>query len=124
MEPPPTSEADNQKAGLSKGAIAGIAVGAVVSLLILCGVFIWCWKKKRASKNPTATPNVQPAEMPGNSMQQQPMAQTPYGQQIPNHASQTQFNRVSSGNNEYQTTSLAPLAPGHTQFVAELPPGK
>ena len=124
MEPPPTSEADSESNGLSKGAIAGITVGAVMSLLILCGVFLWCWKKKRAPKNPTTTLKVQPAEMPGNSMQQQPMAQTPYGQQIPNHASQPQFNPVYSGNNEYQAESLSPPAPGHTQFVAELPAGK
>ncbi|RFN46278.1 aspartic-type endopeptidase [Fusarium flagelliforme] len=124
IEGPPTSEDDSQRYGLRKGAIAGIAVGTVVALFVLCGIFLCCWKKKQAFEKKNDVPHIQPTEMPGNSIQQQLMAQMSYAQRTADYSSPSQFNPVYSGNDGVQTSSFSPPAPGDTQLVAELPAGK
>ncbi|KKY33986.1 putative peptidase a1 [Diaporthe ampelina] len=47
--------------GISGGAIAGIVVGAVGSLLILAGVLLW-WFRRRRRNQPRKWPDAEPAE--------------------------------------------------------------
>ncbi|SPJ71803.1 uncharacterized protein FTOL_01531 [Fusarium torulosum] len=122
----PASDVASHKGGLSTGAIAGIAVGAgLVALLALSGVFLWCWKTKRSSPDPTTVQHIQPTQQLQNSPQkQQPVVYMPYGQQSPVYGNPPQFSPVYSGNYSYQTSSIPAPPPGQTQFVAELPGGK
>jgi hypothetical protein len=123
----PALDGSSHKDGLSTGAIAGIAVGAgLVALLALSGVFVWCWKTKRSSPDPTTVQHIQPTQQFANSVQQQqqPVVYMPYGQQSPVYGSPPQFSPVYSGNNTYQTSSFPPPPPGQMQFVAELSAGK
>ncbi|KAG5662000.1 hypothetical protein KAF25_004239 [Fusarium avenaceum] len=67
-----TSETSS-KSGLSKGEIAGVAVGATVGGLLILGVIGWLiWKRQMRRKNDAA-----PAELPGSYNQDQPYSQRP-----------------------------------------------
>ena len=48
--PPPTGPAGSETSGVSTGAIAGIAVGAVVIILGILGAALFVWRRKRAQR--------------------------------------------------------------------------
>ncbi|KAL5625828.1 hypothetical protein FOBRF1_000171 [Fusarium oxysporum] len=63
----------SSKSGLSRGEIAGVAVGATIGgLLILGGIGWMVWRKRARRKNDAA-----PAELPGNYNQDQPHSERP-----------------------------------------------
>ncbi|CAJ0550158.1 Ff.00g100880.m01.CDS01 [Fusarium sp. VM40] len=67
-----TSET-SPKSGLSKGEIAGVAVGATVGGLLVLGVIGWVlWKRRIRMKDDAA-----PAELPGSYNQDQPYSERP-----------------------------------------------
>ncbi|KAM0489905.1 hypothetical protein ACHAP8_012121 [Fusarium lateritium] len=113
------SDTSGHKGGLRTGAIAGIAVGVgLVALLVLSGIFLWCWKTKRPTQSPTTEQQIQPTH------QEQPVVYMPHGQQPPVYGSPLQFSPVYPGNDSHQASSPPPPPPGQTQFVAELSAGK
>ncbi|KAL5600472.1 hypothetical protein FOVSG1_008284 [Fusarium oxysporum f. sp. vasinfectum] len=63
----------SSKSGLSRGEIAGVAVGATIGgLLILGGIGWMVWRKRARKENDAA-----PAELPGNYNQDQPHSERP-----------------------------------------------
>ncbi|KAJ4265944.1 hypothetical protein NW762_003917 [Fusarium torreyae] len=118
--------------GLSTGAIAGIAAGAgVIALLILAGIFLWCWKRKRYGQDSMGPQQMPPTQQFNNNNGQQQPIYVPHAQQSPDYGNH-QFSPMHPANNMYQTSppATAPWPPpgqpvmqpaGQTHFVAELP---
>ncbi|KAF4959538.1 hypothetical protein FGADI_1605 [Fusarium gaditjirri] len=63
----------SSKSGLSRGEIAGVAVGATIGGLLILGGIGWIlWRRRARSKSDAAL-----AELPGNDNQEQPYSERP-----------------------------------------------